>query len=101
LLPWFGEHIHKSRFQLQDAFSLNLLKSEKEERFVNEEISLIDYISNCSELQIFNEDAIMNYIDYKWEKVGRRVHLFGCANHFVYLIILAYYVDFVYYDAVI
>ena len=27
------------------------------------------------------------------------MHYFGCANHFVYLIVLGYYINFVYYDA--
>lgn len=94
MLPWFGEHIHKSRFDLKDAF--NILK-KKQDKFVNEEVALFDCISKSTEYDIFNQRAIVNYIDYKWDKVGKRVHYIGFGNHFVYLLILAYYVNFAYY----
>ena len=68
---------------------------------MNEDVALFECISKSTEYEIFKQRAIINYIDYKWDKVGKRVHYFGCANHFVYLIILSYYVNFVYYDAAI
>ena len=56
-------------------------------------------LSESTEYNIFQTDAMQNYIDFKWSKVGRNHHAFGAMQHFLYLIYLSYYINDIYIDA--
>ena len=56
----------------------------------------MEILSNSEEYDIFNTDALKNYIEFKWNRVGRNHHAFGAVVHLVYLIYLAYYVNEIY-----
>ena len=56
-------------------------------------VKLMDILSNSEEYDIFATDAMQNYIEFKWMKVGRSHHAFGALLHIVYLVYLAWYVN--------
>jgi len=56
----------------------------------------MEILSNSEEYDIFNTDAIQNFIKFKWTKVGRNHHAFGAMIHLLYLLYLCFYVNDVY-----
>jgi hypothetical protein len=59
----------------------------------------MEIISGSDEYDIFNSDAMQNYIEFKWIKVGKNHHSFGAMLHLVYLIYLCFYINDVYCNA--
>jgi|APSaa5957512535_1039671.scaffolds.fasta_scaffold152925_2 hypothetical protein len=56
----------------------------------------MEILSNSEEYDIYNSDAMKNYIEFKWFKVGRGHHAFGAVVHFVYIVYMAWYVNQIY-----
>lgn len=59
----------------------------------------MEILAESDEFDMFTTDAMQNYIDFKWTKVGRNHHAFGAMLHLIYLIYLCYYVNDIYINA--
>jgi hypothetical protein len=59
----------------------------------------MEILSETEEYDIFNTDAMQNYIEFKWNRVGRNHHAFGAMLHVIYLGYLCYYINDVYIKA--
>jgi len=57
-----------------------------------EDYKLIDAISGSNDLDIFSTDIIMDLVDFKWERFGKKVHKFGFANHVIDIMISSIYI---------
>ena len=42
---------------------------------------------------------MQNYIEFKWNNVGKNHHSFAAVIHLIYLVYLCYYIDDVYINA--
>lgn len=70
-------------------YSLNILSSVSEE-----EAQLMEAVAGSTELSIFTTDLVMDLIDFKWQRFAFRQHMFGAFIHFVYVMVLIFYIDF-------
>ena len=59
----------------------------------------MEIISATEEFDIFNTDALQNYIEFKWNRVGKNHHAFGAMLHLVYLVYLCIYINNIYIEA--
>lgn len=78
LLPTVGEHVN-----------------EKGD-LIREEVSLMGLFCESEELEVFDQNAVMDIINFKWDNYARRWHLTGAAMHFFYLTVFTYYIFQVY-----
>lgn len=70
-------------------YNLNILSSVSEENG-----QLMEAIAASEELSIFTTDLVMDLIDFKWERFAFRQHMFGAFIHFIYVMVLIYYINF-------
>ena len=53
----------------------------------------MEALANTDELTIFEIEAIMDIIDYKWETFASKVHTTGFYVHLTYVIMLLVYIN--------
>ena len=81
LFPSFGQHLETQRFN-----PLEIIENIKgQNKFVNSEVPLLEYVAKSNELDIYQKDMIINFIDYKWQYVGRRIQILSFFFHFMYM----------------
>jgi len=68
---------------------------------MKQDIPFMEIMSESEEYDIFNTEAIKDFIDFKWAKIGRNHHTTGGIVHLIYILYLAFYVNHVYIDAAI
>lgn len=56
----------------------------------------MDSFVQADELELFANETVQDYIQFKWERFGRNLHLIGCAAHFFYVIMICLYTYNVY-----
>jgi len=83
LLPTFGKH-----FLFDDV--------SNRWKLTNDDVPIIKIISESEEFNIFKADSMKNFIEYKWNAIGRNHHLYGVANHILHIVSLAWYTNNVY-----
>lgn len=72
-------------------------KNGKEnDTLVNGEIKIFQLLSVTDENEIFNNEAIADYIDYKWGTFGFNTHLIGFLFHLVQITMLCIYIQWIY-----
>ena len=59
---------------------------------LNKEVSLMALAADTEEIEVFQTDALVNLIRFKWESYGKRHHLVGCVMHFFYTLVFIIYV---------
>jgi hypothetical protein len=87
LIPSFGRHVQVT------------MKNGKEHQNLVKDVPLMEILADTEEFDIFNTDAMQNYIEFKWNRVGKNHHAFGALLHLGYLIYLCIYVNKIYIDA--
>jgi hypothetical protein len=60
---------------------------EKEEKG-GRVIKLIDALAKSKELEIFEADIVVDFIDFKWDRFAAKVHKIGCLFHILYIVAL-------------
>ena len=88
LIPSFGQHMVTED---KDDHQIDYLNRG--------DIPLMYLLSTSEEFDIWNTNAMQNYIEFKWNKVGRNHHAFAAILHLCYLIYMCYYVNDVYINA--
>ena len=89
LLPCFGEHSQ----MYHDEHGNERFKLTKTD------IPLMEIMSETEEYDIFNTEAIKDFIDFKWAKTGKQHHSLGGIIHLIYILYLMFYVNHVYNNA--
>ena len=54
---------------------------------------LLDALANTNELEIFDEQCVIDYIDFNFQMYGYKIHRFGFYIHLVTVTLLMYYVN--------
>jgi len=88
--------IYKIKYSVNLLPQIGQCMNEKGE-FINEDIPLMELCSNAEELEVFESEALMQLIHYKWNKFGKNHHLIGCIMHFFNTFIIITYIILSYY----
>jgi hypothetical protein len=82
---------------LLPQIGIHIVRDEKGERvYKNESTSFTALCRSTDELDVFLAEPVQQVIDFKWNLVGRNVHIIGFCLHTYYMITIALYIDIVY-----
>jgi hypothetical protein len=55
--------------------------------------NLMDLMGETEHIEIFQTKAVQDFINYKWEKYGKKVHYISACNHIIYVISFLIYTN--------
>ena len=68
----------------------------KDKTFVNKKLSFMDECFQSDELNLFNSEAIVDILNFKWKTFATKFHMIGCVMHFAYMFLLFNYINQIY-----
>lgn len=80
-------HLYKIEYQLNQLCSMS-----------KEDGSIMDAVANSEEVDLFETDAVMDMIDFKWDRYASKIHLIGMIIHIIYMVYLNAYVKLTFVD---
>jgi hypothetical protein len=54
-------------------------------------LTLMQVLSHCNELDIFESDLVADIVDYKWNTYAFYIHSMAAVVHLSYVLVLIYY----------
>jgi hypothetical protein len=57
---------------------------------------LMESLSSTEELTVFDTDIVRDFIEYQWITYAKSVHLLGGFNHFIYCVVICFYMNDIY-----
>ena len=105
----FGEELAKDKYRVTGKkkmykmkYTLNILpmigEYLQDGKLEREGIKLMELCYDSEELEIFDQQLIMDIIEFKWNSYARQWHYFGAFMHFFYMFTVIIYVNKVYID---
>jgi hypothetical protein len=86
LLPLIGTHIDVH----EDENGVH------KKQLLNDDVQWMRLIENSEEIDIYNTEAIKPLIDFKWNQFGKRHHVYSIIVHFIHVLFVIFYVNYVY-----
>ena len=74
------------------SYTLNLLPSIKCCDDAPSLMAICNEMTEPEELDIFNSKTLLDFVDYKWNTYGYKIHYIGVAAHIFYLLTVTIYI---------
>ena len=59
-------------------------------------MDLIEILKDSEEYDVFQKEAMVDLIQYKWDTTGFNFHIVSFINHYTYMSLLFIYIGYVY-----